>query len=363
MKRAQEGARPHFSHFIKFWLLKQTNILEFIASKRALTIPLSGIMKKSIVTQVNVWTVSSALSHFNKIAEDGSIPVVLIPKDLGRMFQLMLKIPSGVYCLSQTWHKYDGMKAPGLTPFWLGTHRISHIVTKSTITYNAPIRRVPTSDNVMINIDLSLIFQIGPDDQAAYRFVYYLGAHRLDDLLTAQTDESIRGLVYAVPYREIHDLRESFAQNTMRNLNKVLANYGVVIKSVKVTDVQLPKDLSDTLENTTSFKTKMLEQEKKHENNLRVLLNNEKQNITQVKKQNERNVQNLKAQKERVLISRGEIQAKNMSSLSVNTTEAEAKCAVMIAQAESNKAVAEAQGNKLKEELVKRTQMECEARL
>ena len=189
----------------------------------------------------------------------------------------------------------------------------------------------------MVDIDLSLTFQIGPDEEAAYRFVYHLGAHRFDDLLTAQTDEAIRGLVYSVPYRKVHDLREAFAQGTMRALNKVLLDFGVTIKSVKVTDVRLPAELSQTLENTTSFKTKMLEQEKKHENEMRVLDNNEKQTLTAIQKQNEREQQDLRAKLDRLKIDREQQRAKTKSKVSVSITDAEARTKVAIAQAESNK--------------------------
>ena len=50
---------------------------------------------------------------------------------------------------------------------------------------------------------MSLTIQIGPDDDAAYKFVYHLGAPNLDNLLSAQTDEAIRGLVYSVPYKKV----------------------------------------------------------------------------------------------------------------------------------------------------------------
>lgn len=240
---------------------------------------------------------------------------------------------------------------------------VSHIVTKSTVTYNSPVRSVPTSDNVMVDIDLSLTFQIGPDEDAAYRFVYHLGAHRFDDLLTTQCDEAIRGLVYSVPYRKVHDLREAFAQGTLRALNRTLLDFGVTIKSVKVTDVRLPRELSETLENTTSFKTKMLEQEKKHENDMRVLENNEKQNMTAIVKRNERAQQDLRAQLDRLLIDREQDRAKTTAHVSVAQTDASAKAKVMIAQAESNKSVAQIQGQRAMEELVGRVKMESAAKL
>ena len=63
----------------------------------------------------------------------------------------------------------------------------------------------------MVNVDLSLAFRIGPDAEAARKFVYRLGAHRFDELLSAETEEAIRGLVYSVTHDKVNDLREEFA--------------------------------------------------------------------------------------------------------------------------------------------------------
>jgi len=44
--------------------------------------------------------------------------------------------------------------------------------------------------------------------EAARTFVYTLGAERLDTLLSAKTEEAIRGLVYSVTHDRVNDLRE-----------------------------------------------------------------------------------------------------------------------------------------------------------
>jgi len=49
----------------------------------------------------------------------------------------------------------------------------------------------------MVIVDLLLTFRIGPDIDAATNFVYKMGAHKLDELLSPESEESIRGLVYS----------------------------------------------------------------------------------------------------------------------------------------------------------------------
>ena len=97
--------------------------------------------------------------------------------------------------LHKSRHRNMGQLPPGVLWFWPGWCRVSHIVTRATVTYNAPTRNCPTADNVMVNVDLSLTFRIGPDADAAANFIYKLGAHRFDELIGAETEVAIRGLV------------------------------------------------------------------------------------------------------------------------------------------------------------------------
>ncbi|RLN92783.1 hypothetical protein BBJ28_00010702 [Nothophytophthora sp. Chile5] len=227
---------------------------------------------------------------------------------------------------------------PGLKMFWPAWHRVSHIVTKQAVAYSNPIRGCPTSDNVMVDIDISISFQIGPTEEDAVKFVYTLGAHRFDELLYSLTEEAIRGLVNSVRYDQVHDLREDFAMGMKKDLNDKLSQFGVLIHNVKVTNVELPPTLSSTLEGTAAFKTRMEEQEKNHENQLRILVNEETQKLTALQKENERAIQDLLAVKARANIIRNEMR-----------TTANAKAEVAIAQhtAEYANKIKEAEGYKI----------------
>jgi hypothetical protein len=83
-----------------------------------------------------------------------------------------------------------------------------------------------------------------------------------------------------VRHDQVHDLREEFAEGMKTDLNAKLKSFGVFIQNVKVTNVDLPPALSHILEETTAFKTRMEEQEKTQENQMRVLLNQETQRLT-----------------------------------------------------------------------------------
>lgn len=239
--------------------------------------------------------------------------------------------------LKQKWNAHDGMMDPGLKVFWAGWNRISHIVTKQAVSYSNTVQFCPTQDNVMVDISISISFQIGPTEDDAVKFVYSLGAHRFDELLYSLMEEAIRGLVHSVRHDQVHDLREEFALGMKKDLNTKLSNYGVFIHNVKVTNVELPPQLSSTLEETTAFKTRMEEQEKNHENRLRVLLNEETQKITALQKENDRTNQDLLAVKARAIIHRDEMRT---------TANAKAQVAVAQSKATGMNMVREAEGYK-----------------
>ncbi|ETV86444.1 hypothetical protein H257_01639 [Aphanomyces astaci] len=252
--------------------------------------------RQTVVVQATIRKPLHAESHFNKKTKDGSIPLVLVPT-YPHFCDTFVRIPSGVWVLYQRWNAHAGMLEPGLIPVWAAYNRVSHIVTKHAVAYSAPVERCPTSDNVMVDIDISINFQIGPSADDAVKFVYMLGAQRFNELISMLTAEGIRGLVHSVRHDQVHDLREEFASGMKRDLNHKLVAYGVVIHNVKVTNVALPTRLSATLEKTTAFKTKMEEQEKKHENDMRILLNDETKLLTAIQKANDRNVKDLVAQR------------------------------------------------------------------
>ncbi|RLN52476.1 hypothetical protein BBJ29_001117 [Phytophthora kernoviae] len=272
------------------------------------------------LVQRNIHKTADAMKHFNAKVTDGRIPIVLTPS-YPTLIQIFMKVPSGLWVLKQKWNAHAGMMDPGLKVFWPAWNRVSHIVTKQAVTYSNPVRGCPTSDNVMVDIDISISFQIGPTEDDAYTFVYTLGAHRFDELLYSLTEEAIRGLVHSVRHDQVHDLREEFAMGMKTDLNTKLKSYGVFIHNAKVTNVDLPSALSKTLEETTAFKTRMEEQEKNHENKMRILLNQETQKLTALEKGNERAIQDLQAESVRAAIIRDE-----------RRTIAEAKAAVTIAE-------------------------------
>ncbi|KDO30225.1 hypothetical protein SPRG_22148 [Saprolegnia parasitica CBS 223.65] len=300
-----------------------------------------GLMQRSIVVQTTIRKHMHAEHAFNAKTKDGSIPLVLVPK-YPHLLDVFVHIPSGMWVLYQKWNAHAGILEPGLKMFWPAYYRVSHIITKHAVTYSAPVQRCATSDNVMIDIDISINFQVGPTADDAVKFVYMLGAQRFNELISQITEEAIRGLVHSVRHDQVHDLREEFASGMKKDLNQKVGAYGVIVHNVKVTNVELPDKLSKTLEHTTAFKTKMEEQEKKQENDMRILINEETQLLTAIQKENDRKVKDLVALQERELIRRQKLRFDAEAKMEVLCIDQRSICEAKVLRAAGQKDIAAA---------------------
>lgn len=320
-------------------------------------------MGKSKVVQIHIsmGQVGDADAMFARNDNQGQ-PIVLIP-DSPKVYcpSFCVTVPSGPWVLKQTWYNDQGQAPTGFHMMWCGWDRISHIVTRKGISYNHPVSDCPTSDNVMVRIDLSLNFQIGPEIGDAQKFVYTLGATRLDEMLSAETEEAIRALVNQVPVMKVLDLREEFTVTMKTGLNRTMNNYGVMINNVKITNVQLPASLEKTLQSRTSFETQMEQQEKKHAAHMRKLNDDARQRLEQIKKDNKRRIQDLTAETERAEINREERITAVQATKEVRVTEATSQAEVRGIQARSKKSVSVADAEKHATELVVRITAKCDA--
>ena len=338
---------------------------------------MDGVTHSKCVQQ-RIGDPTEAASVFNKTVNN-EIVLVAIPHSAADNWCCcccvsMLNVPSGYFSLWQHWYQNQGSIAPGVympwpisglclpspsTCFW---NRVSHVINAATITYSAPSRQVPTADNVMVDINLSLTFAIGPSIEEAEDFVYKLGTTRFDEFLTNEVEEGIRGLVYSVTHDRVNDLREEFAQGMLANLSRKFSPYGVQIKNVKITESALPRQLAQTLEQTTTFRTRIAEVAKKHENAIRVLQDEAAQQLETIVRTNHRREQDLTAQCARYEIEHKEKVDEMAGSARVQEIEAQSRMDVLIGQKRGDLQVATAEGQKEAEVITQMSKIECDRR-
>merc|ERR1712194_686142 len=102
-----------------------------------------------------------------------------------------------------------------------------------------------TADNVSVNIDVVIVFEITD----ARNFVYNLGPEKLDGLLRAAQEEALRGLASSVPHDKVYELQGMDTENIVSEINeKMNEQYGILIKHFTVKNVRLPPDLTLTMQ-------------------------------------------------------------------------------------------------------------------
>ena len=129
---------------------------------------------------------------------------------------------------------------------------------------------------------------------------------------------------------------------------------------MKVTEVKLPHHVAQTLEQTTTFRTRIAEIAKKHGNSIRVLQDEAAQQLEAIVRNNARRKQDLLAQCQKYEIEHKEIIDEMVGQARVQEMEAKSTMDVKIAQAQGNLEVATAEGMKEAEEI--RARCGCSAR-
>ena len=119
-------------------------------------------------------------------------------------------------------------------------------------------------------IDVSIVLQINPEHQYVYQLC--MNVNELNQMLDAAITERVRNMVRSVSSRKIYSLRgEEHAQQMLSHLKQVMANKGINIKCVIITNVRLPPDVAHSLQEKTIFQFKNTLERKKQAYELRTI--------------------------------------------------------------------------------------------
>eukprot|EP00929_Paragymnodinium_shiwhaense_P015689 TRINITY_DN123792_c0_g1_i1.p1 TRINITY_DN123792_c0_g1~~TRINITY_DN123792_c0_g1_i1.p1 ORF type:complete len:418 (-),score=144.01 TRINITY_DN123792_c0_g1_i1:137-1390(-) len=264
-----------------------------------------------------------ALSFFSTKDENGEMPLVLIPTNRWG-FSLILTIPDGVTCLVQKFGKdLEEAPKPGwhFMPSW---YRIAYVVSHQSNTYNAPVQRCPTSDNVHVDIDCTLVFDI----RDAHKFVYRLGAANFDELLRGTVDESIRALVRTQDVNSVYGLRGERADKMLNLLNEKFSESGVNFSDVKVTAVWLPHELASTLEKTTM-----------KDKSMHCIRRKQEFELMQINQDTEMQIENITRKTEQALVTEAGNKRRAEMEFDRDMVQAEAEAIVRLLKAEEQSEV------------------------
>jgi len=318
-------------------------------------------------TKLVMRTASSLKNISGVFASQGTyndeVCVAVIPQNDACCFQCLIEIPSGFNVLWSNWGASQGMRNPGMVWCWPVWTNVNAVVSKQVITYNAVPKSCPTKDMVMVDVDLSINMRVGPDPQRVEEFFYKCGPTRLDAYMYFEVEECIRSLVNGVTYDKVNDLRSDFASEMLRTLQSKVSSFGVEITNVKITNVELPRELQQRLEKTTAFSTRLGESEKNHKFSLQQQKNDHMQQMAAITQTVSIERQRIAAEAARYEINQDEAMSVSQSARKVTLEEAKTEMEVAVTKAKGKVEVAQYEGRAEAETVVKTTTIASEQNL
>jgi len=315
---------------------------------------------KTTITQVNIGLPREAQSIFNKSAGN-TVPVVLVPAKR-YVCSCTYTVPSGVSCISQRFGKDCDPVINGVMQLTdPGFHcapaytQVKYCVTKQSCTYDAPVKLCPTVDNVMVDCELTLVFQIGPEPELVRNFVYKLGAVRFNEFLSGEVDEGMRQLVRGEKLENVLELRGSSqagVRRVLETLNLKFQPFGVRFLRAAIKEVRLGSKLEKLMEETTNFRTKIKDIEKEHEVEMKKVNYDYEQKRAELDRDYDRRLQDIENDMTVALIDRKKMKIAAESKKEVAITKAEENRSVQRLKAQADLDVSTLQGKQTNEALL-----------
>lgn len=168
-------------------------------------------------------------------------PVVFVPSR--NACKLYFTIPEGFFCVATSYESYVGIWGAGfhVAKPW---HKISHMVTGQYIVYDTPVKECPTADNVMVEVDVSVVFNIEEAEHCVKDFVYKLGPERLESMLKAFQEEAVRTMARQKRYSSIYDLMDTeeltLPQEVAAKKEKEMLEEAPVVNEMRAEQVIIP---------------------------------------------------------------------------------------------------------------------------
>jgi len=238
-----------------------------------------------------------AAGNFGQISNNGEIPIVLCPRKRTIISGPFITIPTGVTAILTSSGADMGEVPPGtlFAPPWV---KVVYMVPNQACTYNYDVVACPTADNVMVEVDVTLVFRISH----ARNFCLRLGAQKFDDMLKAVCEEAIRSMVRKINHKVVYELRGSGAGELLAIIKKKFENFGVTFDNATITQVLLPNDVAEALQRITQLSQQMKEHVKSHEFEVKQMNDKHDLALQELNLEHERIKAELKAEKERLRI-------------------------------------------------------------
>lgn len=105
--------------------------------------------------------------------------------------------------------------------------------------------KYPSGDKVIVDINTNLIYTVDPSEEGIKRYTYVLFDARLS--IGSIIENSLRTYIAKETHEGILEKKEELALHIQNDLEKQFSEWGMVIKSFQITNVNFPKTITDAM--------------------------------------------------------------------------------------------------------------------
>lgn len=150
-----------------------------------------------------------------------------------------------------------------------------------------------------VSVDIGVTFHIGAEGsrkEDCEKFLYMLGANKLEELLQQECEETIRNYIRMIKVSKIRDIKSELTSTLMADLNARFNSYGVYIEKVNVMNVVIPRDLRYALQTATTYDVLLQQQVKFQEYTIIRMINENDKAMLILKRANQMKMNELSHQ-------------------------------------------------------------------
>lgn len=303
-------------------------------------------LTKKIISQREIGSESQADQAFQPSGSEIPVVLAVAPRSV---FSFMVNVPSSCHVLWSINGSNQEIVPKGgsctVKPF---NYRISHLVTKQSVTYDCPVATCPTSDNVMVTVDAVLNFKINN----AADFVFNIGAVRANELLTGTLEEGIRLMVRRRPVSEVKAMRGPTAGQDLKDLlQRKFANCGVNFETLKLQQIWLPPQMERDLMATTQMTRSLALLTRDHNLKVNDVNNRNQRELDQLKRTNDQLIVDKEGERHQMTENARQnlTRMSDLAKQSLASAEEQVQVMILKAQAEQDRAKVMAETRKTQE--------------
>jgi regulator of protease activity HflC (stomatin/prohibitin superfamily) len=180
-----------------------------------------------------------AILLFTVLLVVGAVAAIVV----GLLARLILRVPPTAVGLVTKGNRHWKILEPGIhlvPPVVV----LTHLITRRQVAFDVPVRQVRSSEGVGVDVDVILTLRVADP----VTFAYAISTSDADQLVQAVALDSVRSLIRGIGALQVLDLGGADADRLREAIDARLSPFGLLVTAAAFTRVQLPAELTASLE-------------------------------------------------------------------------------------------------------------------